>query len=983
MTADSAPAGPPDARVLAPRDHAVADAQAPGNDADAHRRVRRLLAAQQLSGLGSWEWDVEHNTVDWSDELFRMYGLEPGSFAATFEAYLERVHPDDRARVATLIGDAVRTGGSFAFEERIIRPDGEERVLRSVGESTIGEDGRVVRLIGACQDITEERAMQEGLRRSEAAYRAMFELAADAIFVHDCESGAILDVNRKGLELHGYSLDELRTGGVALISAGEQPFTIEEAKRRLDRAAAGTPQSFEWHVRRRSGEELWVEVRLDRITMPAGDRIIAVVRDISERRRAQDELQRAYAELERRVAERTAELAQINAALRSEIRQRRRSEQALQRSEEHFRALIENSSDVASILGPDGTILYQSQPIERVLGWGAAALVCRSALEFVHPDDVANVTAELQALASDPGEPRRAEFRFRHIDGSYRVLESIGRGHRFGELEGIVVNSRDITDRREAAEELRLQAALLRAQGEASIDGILVVDPEGRVLSYNQRFIELWEIPDRIIELRSDADAIAWVIGAVADADAFARRIDDLYRNIEESSRDEILLKDGRVLDRYSAPVRGSDGEYYGRVWYFRDITKRRRNEEALRQARFEAEQARERAEQADRAKSEFLSRMSHELRTPLNSILGFAQLLQRRELPPDQQRAVEYILKGGRHLLNLINEVLEIARIETNAQSFSLEPVEVHAVVQESLMLIRPLAAEHELRIEDATAGCDAWVWADRQRLTQVVLNLLSNAVKYNVRGGRVRIRCAVHDADGGRVRIAVEDTGPGIAADKRERIFTPFERLGAEQSGVEGTGLGLALSRRLCEAMGGTLDFETELGSGSVFWGEFRRADRPVARRSASEPTDRAAAAAARRRPATILYIEDNLANLSLVESVMGAWPGLDLIPALQGRMGLELALRHAPDLILLDLHLPDLPGGEVLRRLRLDPATRTIPVVVITADAMPGTGPAMIAAGADAYLTKPLDLDAFIETIDRLLDDSEGMHEAWQPA
>jgi PAS domain S-box-containing protein len=944
----------------------------------ARRRERRLLAAQQLSGLGSWEWDVERNVVDWSDELFRIYGLEPGSFAATFEGYLERVHPDDRERVIRLIGEALQQGGGFSFEERIIRPTGEVRLLRSTGECTLADDGRVIGLLGACQDITDERATQEDLRRSEAAYRAMFELAADAIFVHDPATGAILDANRKGCTLHGYTLDELRDGGVQLISTGEAPYTLDEAKRRLALAAGGEPQTFEWYGRNRAGDRIWLEVRLDRITIPAGDRILAVVRDITERKRAQRALQEAYAELERGVAERTAELAASNDALRAEILERQRSEQALQRSEEHFRALIENSSDVASILAPDGTILFQSAPIERVLGWGADELVGRNAIDFVHPDDVASVVAELQALAEDPGSARLAEFRFLHRNGTYRVLESIGRGHSSGDVSGIVVNSRDITERHEAADALRLQAALLRAQGEASIDGILVVDPDGRIVSYNHRFVELWQIPDHIVESGSDANAIGWVLDSVVDPDAFAARIEHLYANIDESSRDEIVLRDGRVLDRYSGPVRGADGEYHGRVWYFRNMTKRRRSDEALRQARIDAEQARERAERADRAKSEFLSRMSHELRTPLNSILGFAQLLQRKELPPDQVKAVEYILKGGRHLLNLINEVLEIARIESNPQSLSLEPVEVHAVVQESLMLIRPLAADHGLLLEDETAGCEAYVWADRQRLTQVVLNLLSNAVKYNVRGGSVRIRCAV-DAEAARVRIAVEDTGPGIPPEKQEHIFTPFERLGAEDSGVEGTGLGLSLSRRLCEAMGGTLDFQTEPGAGSVFWGEFRRADSPVyqLRNGPGKPARRAPVSGA-QRAATILYIEDNLANLSLIESVIGAWPGIELMSALQGRMGLELAQRHAPDLILLDLHLPDLRGDEVLRRLKQDPATRDIPVVIITADAMPDTGPGMVALGAAAYLTKPLDLDAFLDTLDRLLAGSEGKHE-----
>lgn len=639
------------------------------------RREQRLLAAQELSGLGSWEYDVEQNVVDWSDELYRIYGLEPG-MRLTVEGYLSRVHPDDRERVRGLIVQSLRTGERFQFEERIVRPSGEVRVLRSMGAPTCAADGRVVRLVGACQDITDARTLEEDLRRSEAAYRAMFELAADAIFVHDLTTGAILDANLKAFELHGFSLEELREGGVALITQNDPKFTQALAGQVMERAAAGEPQMFEWHGRHRAGHSVWTEVRLVRITSPAGDRLLAIVRDITERKRAERELKEAHDELEQRVQDRTAELARINEALRAEIAERQRSELALQRSEEHFRALIEHSSDLASVLDTEGKMVYLSASIERLLGWKAEELLGHHAFDYLHPDEHERVGSELQALFADPTTTRVVDFRYLHKDGTWLDMEATGRGLTTPEFTGAVINSRDITERRAAEDELRRQTALLRAQGEASIDGILVIDPAGRILSYNQRFVELWGIPDDVVQSGSDADAIACVLDRVADPAAFVSRIEYLYANVDESSVDEIPLKDGRVLDRFSGPVHGADGTYYGRVWSFRDITERKRSETALHQARVEAEEARELAERADRAKSEFLSRMSHELRTPLNSILGFAQLLQRKELPPDQVKAVEYILRGGRHLLNLINEVLEIARIESGPQSLSLEPV-------------------------------------------------------------------------------------------------------------------------------------------------------------------------------------------------------------------------------------------------------------------------------------------------------------------
>src|SRR5690606_1848610 len=218
-------------------------------------------------------------------------------------------------------------------------------------------------------------------------------------------------------------------------------------------------------------------------------------------------------------------------------------------------------------------------------------------------------------------------------------------------------------------------------------------------------------------------------------------------------------------------------------------------------------------------------SRMSHELRTPMNSILGFAQVLGRKDLPNDQRKAVDHILRAGRHLLNLINEVLDISRIEANRQAMSLEPVRVNEVVQETLALIRPLAAQRGCHIEEPAAVDNAWhVRADRQRLAQVLLNLLSNAAKYNRAGGSISV---AGESAGGRVLVHVSDTGPGIPADKLEQVFVPFERLGAEQSDVEGTGLGLALSRRLVDAMGGSLTVRSTVGEGSTFTVDLPRAD------------------------------------------------------------------------------------------------------------------------------------------------------------
>jgi CheY-like chemotaxis protein/anti-sigma regulatory factor (Ser/Thr protein kinase) len=369
--------------------------------------------------------------------------------------------------------------------------------------------------------------------------------------------------------------------------------------------------------------------------------------------------------------------------------------------------------------------------------------------------------------------------------------------------------------------------------------------------------------------------------------------------------------------------------------------------------------------ERASQYKSEFLSRMSHELRTPLNSILGFGQLLELDALSPEQRESVTHILKGGRHLLELINEVLDISRIETGRLHLSPEPIQVGELLQESLDLIRPLADQRGIKIASEFSREERYVRADRQRLKQVVLNLLSNAIKYNRDGGSVRMIC--RETPGGGLQIRVTDTGPGIPPALQARLFTPFDRLGAEQQGIEGTGLGLVLSRRLVEAMGGGLGVDSALGEGSTFWVELPLVDPPRAVPEPRPPEGRAPAPGA---TGTILYIEDNLANLRLIERVLARRPGITLLSAMQGRLGLALAREHRPGLVLLDLQLPDVPGHEVLRHLRGDPRTRHIPVVVLSADATPGQTERILAAGARAYLTKPLDVKALLGMLDEAL-------------
>jgi PAS domain S-box-containing protein len=416
-----------------------------------------------------------------------------------------------------------------------------------------------------------------------------------------------------------------------------------------------------------------------------------------------------------------------------------------------------------------------------------------------------------------------------------------------------------------------------------------------------------------------------------------------------------------RYMHTTKVPVMDEHGKPQYLLGISTDMTERKRAERVVGKAR-------EEAERANRAKSEFLSRMSHELRTPLNSILGFGQLLEMDGLSDPQLEPVHYILESGRHLLGLINEVLDISRIEAGRLTIHPEPVAVRALLGEVVAMLAPIAAGRKVALEAVPMAAEYCVLADPQRLKQVLLNLCSNAIKYNREGGNVTIVCEPAES---RLRIAVRDTGHGIAAERLSKAFEPFERLGAELGDVEGTGLGLTLARQLMEGMGGTLTVQSEPGVGSTFTAELELAapdgglaafENPVETNDHVEPVAGSAA--------ELLYVEDNAANVKLIERILERRPGITVKAAGQGRLGVELARHHQPDVIVLDLHLPDITGEQVLHELRGDPLTGQIPVIILTADAGPEQETRLHDLGADAYLTKPVEVSSFLAALDALL-------------
>jgi PAS domain S-box-containing protein len=645
-------------------------------------------------------------------------------------------------------------------------------------------------LVGHIHDVTEERRLQAQLRESEERFRQVTEALQRGFLLRQIDPPAVLYASPAMEQIYGLDRDTLHSDPHCV----EKLMIAEDRERVVARRAEMTSATdFEFRIVRPDGRLRWIRSRVEPVVEDGQmTRLASVSEDITDKR---------------------------------ELRE------ALRDSEERFRLLAENSTDVIARSSPDWTIRYMSPASRALYGYAPQEMVGRSGWDFIHPEDRARLAEELSTNVSAPGDGTNV-YRVRRKDGSHVWVEA--------------------------------KTQTLR-------------DPDS----------------NEIVQFHT----------------------------------------------------------------YARDISARREAEDVGRRTQ-------EDAEQANLAKSEFLSRMSHELRTPLHAILGFGELLAQEDLSPAQRDGLVQITRGGRHLLELIDEVLDISAIERGQLRLSLEPVHVGTVVREALDMIAPLAAARSIALptpDEETLDC--YVHADRQRLKQVLLNLLSNAVKYNRDAGVVRV-----SASGGetaRTRIVVCDSGIGIAPEDHDRVFAAFERLGARATDVVGTGLGLTLTKRLIEAMAGRIGVESEIGTGTTFWIELPVVDAPHAPVAEASP---AFADARARLPArTVLYIEDNPSNIRLAEAILASRPEVTLLVATQGGLGIELAREHRPSAVLLDLHLPDMPGEQVLRRFRADPRTAQIPVVVLSADATPGQIARLRRAGADGYLTKPFDIEQFLDVID----------------
>lgn len=643
-----------------------------------------------------------------------------------------------------------------------------------------------------------------------------------------------------------------------------------------------------------------------------------------------------------------------------------------------------------SIIATDekGVIQIFNVGAERMLGYTATDVMNK-----ITPADISDpqeVTARATALTDELSTPIAPGFEAlvfkasRGIEDVYELTYIRKDGSRFpavlsvtalrdaqNTIIGYLLIGTDNTARKQIEVEqkkldqrLRDQQFYTRSLIESNIDALMATDPSGIITDVNQQMESLTGCTRHEL------------IGT-----PFKKYFTDPDR---AETAIKLVLSEKKVTN-YELTVRAGDGKetvvsFNATTFYdwdrklqgvfaaARDITEHKRVDQVLQEKNVELESAKFAAEKANLAKSDFLSSMSHELRTPLNAILGFSQLMESGspQPTPTQKRSIDQILKAGWYLLKLINEILDLALIESGKLSLSLEPVLLTEVIHECEAMVELQAQNHGVNMTFTHSEIPYFVNADRMRVKQVFINLLSNAIKYNQVGGGVAVEYTMSSPK--LIRISVRDTGEGLTVEKLAQLFQPFNRLGQEANVEEGTGIGLVVCKRLVELMGGVLGVESTVGKGSVFWVELNLAVQKQPVLSAAEPATVAhAQVQGDAQLHTLLYVEDNPASLMLVEDLIARRPNIRLLSARNGERGIEIARASLPDVILMDINLSGISGLKALRILSEDPAIAHIPVIALSANAMPRAIEKGLAAGFFRYLTKPLKVSEFMATLD----------------
>lgn len=750
------------------------------------------------------------------------------------------------------------------------------------------------------------------------------DAAPEATLVVD-EQGHIAYANQRALDLFGYARGELE--GETIETLVPERFRVRHITDRsdYDHVTRTMGAGRDLQARRKDGSVIPVEVSLGSMDVAGARQVIAMVVDISARRQAEEKLRAATRLLD---------------------------------------SIVENVPNMIFLKrASDLRFEYFNRAGEELLGVKRETLLGHNDHDFFPREQADFFTAKDREVLRQHDVVDIAEETLdtQHGPRTLHTKKLVLRDER-GRAEYLLGISEDITERKRIEASLHESEERWRFALEGSGDGVW----DWNVLSGEVRLSQAGAAMFGYAE--EDISHISTWFSRLQPEDQ--ERWQMLLREFFHAGRERFAIeypvrcKDGQykwVLTRGMVASRTADGRVERMIGVHTDIDARKKDEVMLREAK-------EAAERASRAKSEFLDNMSHELRTPLTAIMGFGQLLEYDEDLGDIQRdSAHEIVRAGQHLLGLVNEILDLAKVEAGKIELSLEPVGLADLLSECRSLVRPLAEKRGIALERDSVGA-LQVRADRSRLKQVLLNLLSNAIKYNRENGTVRI--VRQPAAPGLVRLAVSDTGRGIPPERLNELFQPFNRLDAGKSAIEGTGIGLSITRRLIELMGGEVGVESTVGEGSTFWIELPETvdESAIAATQLADLTGKYEAKPDHAH--TVLYIEDNPINIKLISQILTRRPQIRLLTAHAPELGIELAFAHLPDLILLDINMPGMDGYQVLQSLRANAVLDRTPVIAVTANAMPREIRRGIEAGFTAYVTKPVDVEQFLQAVDEAL-------------
>ena len=928
----------------------------------------RLNFIFQITHTGGWELNLLDGSTHRTLEHDRIFGYDTLQPNWTYGIFLEHVLPEDRAEVDRRFRVATAAQAEWNFECRIRRHDGEMRWIWATGQHQRDKAGRTSRMAGIIQDITARKQAEEALLKAGALQNAIFNSANFSSIATDAKG--IIQIFNVGAErMLGYAASE--------VMNKITPADISDPQEVIARAEAlsvelDTPirPGFEALVFKASRgiEDIYelTYIRKDGSSFPA-------VVSVTALRDAEDIIIGYLLIGTDNTARKQAEAALVKAG-------------ALQ-------AAIFNSANFSSIAtDAKGVIQIFNVGAERMLGYTAAEVTNKiTPADISDPQEVIarakTLSVELETTIT-PGFEALVFKASRGIEDIYELTYIRKDGSRFpavvsvtalrdvqDAIIGYLLIGTDNTARKQVEEEqkkldqrLRDQQFYTRSLIEANIDAIMITDPSGIITDVNKQMEALTDCTRD--ELIGAPFKNYFTDPERAEAAIKLALNEKKVTNYELTAR----ARDGKetVVSYNATTFYNQDRRLQGVFAAARDVTERKLLDQALHETNIALESARLVAEKANLAKSDFLSSMSHELRSPLNAILGFSQLMESGSPPPtpSQKASIDQILQAGWYLLELINEILDLALIESGRLSLSPEPVSLHDVLSDCHAMIEPLAEKSGIGLSFPQLDSTRFVGADRTRVKQVLINLLSNAIKYNRAGGTVKVTCSANN--GGRIRISVHDTGEGLSAEKRAQLFQPFNRLGQEAGTEQGTGIGLVVSKQLVELMGGEIGVESTVGVGSVFWIELNAAVAPRIAYVTAEPVAIAKAhVEADVQMHTVLCVEDNPANLMLMETLLARRPDIRLLTARDGNRGIEIARAAQPDVILMDINLPGISGIKALGILSKDPTTMRIPVIALSANAMPRDIEKGLEAGFFRYLTKPIKVDEFMDTLDLALN------------